>query len=88
MIGVNPSSTTCDTANCQMTRNSGIKSGDARLTSPIFIDGALYRRSFDGLLLRCPSSEEARFLIEQAHSSECGGHISGQANAVFPCPAI
>ena len=43
-----------------------------------YLNGALYRQAFDGLLLRCLSGEDAKNVLAQAHSSECGGHLSGQ----------
>lgn len=43
-----------------------------------YLDGALYRKAFDGMLLRCVSGKDTQKIVAQAHSSECGGHISGQ----------
>ncbi|KAJ6844563.1 uncharacterized protein M6B38_293215 [Iris pallida] len=37
----------------------------------------LYRRSFDGLLLRCLSNEEAAEALQEAHDGTCGAHQPG-----------
>ena len=37
----------------------------------------LYRRSFDGLFLRCLGTEEAKHALEEVHSGICGAHQSG-----------
>ncbi|XP_022895322.1 uncharacterized protein LOC111409511 [Olea europaea var. sylvestris] len=43
----------------------------------IFYKGTLYRRSFDGVFLRCLSNDEATQVVEEAHSGICGAHQSG-----------
>ncbi|KAH6763350.1 hypothetical protein C2S52_020783 [Perilla frutescens var. hirtella] len=43
----------------------------------IYFKGTLYRRSFDGVFLRCLGDEEAAQAIEEAHSGICGAHQSG-----------
>ncbi|XP_019235995.1 PREDICTED: uncharacterized protein LOC109216306 [Nicotiana attenuata] len=43
----------------------------------IFYKGILFRRSFEGLFLRCLDKEEARQAMEEAHSGSCGAHQSG-----------
>ncbi|KAH6815278.1 hypothetical protein C2S51_020098 [Perilla frutescens var. frutescens] len=48
-----------------------------RATRFIYFKGTLYRRSFDGVFLRCLSNEEAAQAIEEAHSGICGAHQSG-----------
>ncbi|XP_057803083.1 uncharacterized protein LOC131018370 [Salvia miltiorrhiza] len=48
-----------------------------RATRFIFFKGTLYRRSFDGVFLRCLSNEEAVKAMEEAHSGVCGAHQSG-----------
>ena len=40
----------------------------------IYYKETLYRRSFDGELLRCLVGEEANQAIEEAHSGICGVH--------------
>ena len=37
----------------------------------------LYRRSFEGILLRCLGNEESRKALIEAHSGICGAHQSG-----------
>jgi ribonuclease HI len=37
----------------------------------------LYKRSFDGVLLRCVSRSEANMVLNEVHSGVCGGHQSG-----------
>ncbi|XP_038717270.1 uncharacterized protein LOC120010560 [Tripterygium wilfordii] len=43
----------------------------------IYYKDTLYRRSFDGVFLRCLSKEEANQVLEEAHSGICGAHQSG-----------
>lgn len=42
------------------------------------VGGQLYKRSFQGVLLRCVDAEEASHIIYEAHSGVCGGHVNGQ----------
>ncbi|KAL0349908.1 UNVERIFIED_CONTAM: Transposon Tf2-12 polyprotein [Sesamum radiatum] len=48
-----------------------------RATRFIYYKGTLYRRSFDGLFLRCLSDNEKVQAMEEAHSGICGAHQSG-----------
>nr|XP_027083523.1 uncharacterized protein LOC113705814 [Coffea arabica] len=52
---------------------------DIRRRPPRFIyyKGTLYRRSFDGVFLRCLGEDEAMQAMEEAHSGICGAHQSG-----------
>jgi len=34
----------------------------------------LYRRSYDGILLRCLSNSEAQEVLKEAHDGICGAH--------------
>ncbi|KAI3467894.1 hypothetical protein Pfo_024557 [Paulownia fortunei] len=43
----------------------------------IHYKSTLYRRSFDGVFLRCLGDDEAIQAIEEAHSGICGAHQSG-----------
>ncbi|XP_012839468.1 PREDICTED: uncharacterized protein LOC105959853 [Erythranthe guttata] len=43
----------------------------------IYYKDTLYRRSFDGVFLRCLGDDEAIQAIEEAHSGICGAHQSG-----------
>ncbi|KAM1888246.1 hypothetical protein ACFX13_046395 [Malus domestica] len=43
----------------------------------LYYKGTLYRRSFEGVLLRCLGEEEANQAMEEAHSGICGAHQSG-----------
>ena len=44
----------------------------------IYYKGTLFRRSFDGLFLRCLGEEEAKQALEEAHSGICcDAHQSG-----------
>ncbi|KAM1830177.1 hypothetical protein ACFX14_022912 [Malus domestica] len=43
----------------------------------LYYKGTLYRRSFEGVLLRCLGEEEANQAMEEAHSCVCKAHQSG-----------
>ena len=43
----------------------------------IYFKDTLYRRSFDGVFLRCLGEEEANQALQEAHSGICGAHQSG-----------
>ena len=43
----------------------------------IYFKGTLYRRSFDGVFLRCLDNEEASKALHEAHFGTCGAHQSG-----------
>ncbi|KAG9453486.1 hypothetical protein H6P81_006390 [Aristolochia fimbriata] len=43
----------------------------------IFIHDILYRRSYEGLLLRCLSKEEGSQVLKETHSGICGAHQAG-----------
>jgi hypothetical protein len=40
------------------------------------IDGSLYRRAMEGLLLKCLSEEEAKLTMGEVHEGMCGAHQS------------
>ena len=42
----------------------------------IYFKGTLYRRSFDGVFLRCLDNEEASKALYEAYSGTCGAHQS------------
>ncbi|WRX10057.1 Integrase [Theobroma cacao] len=48
-----------------------------RALRSIYFKGTLYRRSFDGVFLRCLGDEEAYKALQEAHSGICGAHQSG-----------
>ncbi|XP_024164333.1 uncharacterized protein LOC112171367 [Rosa chinensis] len=48
-----------------------------RVSRFFYYKDTLYRRSFDGFLLRCLGKEEVAKAIEEAHSGVCGAHQSG-----------
>ncbi|XP_049405316.1 uncharacterized protein LOC125868805 [Solanum stenotomum] len=52
---------------------------DIRRRAPRFLyyKDTLYRRSFEGVLLRCLGEEEAIQALQEAHSGVCGSHQSG-----------
>ncbi|KAG5553869.1 hypothetical protein RHGRI_011664 [Rhododendron griersonianum] len=51
---------------------------DVKRRAPRFIyyKDTLYRRSFEGLFLRCLGENEAKQALEEAHSGICGAHQS------------
>ncbi|KAG9453464.1 hypothetical protein H6P81_006368 [Aristolochia fimbriata] len=50
-----------------------------RRTAPryVFINDVLYRRSYEGLLLRCLSKEEGLQVLKETHGGICGAHQVG-----------
>lgn len=44
----------------------------------ITVDGNLYQRGTDGVLLRCISWEEGGELLAEVHKGECGSHSSSR----------
>jgi ribonuclease HI len=49
-----------------------------RLAMGYFLSGdILYKRSFDGILLRCLNEDEAKKMVEEVHEGSCGSHPSG-----------
>ncbi|XP_077231996.1 uncharacterized protein LOC143866938 [Tasmannia lanceolata] len=47
-------------------------------TRYVLLAGVLYKRSFEGRLLRCLDKEEAQHAIRELHSGLCGGHVNSQ----------
>ena len=47
-------------------------------TKYVIIGDVLYKRSFNGILLRCLHVEEIRIAFEHAHGGACGGHFNGR----------
>lgn len=45
----------------------------------IILSNVLYRRGYDGLLLRCLNKSEIPVALEEAHSGACGGHFGGKS---------
>jgi ribonuclease HI len=48
-----------------------------RIMSYTLLNDVLYRRSFDQLLLRCLSPQEAKQAMDEVHSGICGAHQAG-----------
>ncbi|XP_030461335.1 uncharacterized protein LOC115681508 [Syzygium oleosum] len=49
-----------------------------KLASKFFISGnALYKRSFDSILLKCVDAKEANRLMREIHEGEYGSHMNG-----------
>ena len=46
-----------------------------------FSEGILYKRSYDGTLLRCVDAKEASFILAEVHEGTCGTHASGHTMA-------
>ena len=47
----------------------------------LIIGDTLYRRGVDSILCRCLTHEEENTFLNDAHSGECGGHLSRLAMA-------
>ena len=47
-------------------------------TQYILCGGVLYRRSYEGVHLRCVDKEEAKKLIKEVYQGVCGPHMNGQ----------
>ena len=45
------------------------------------IDNILFRKNFEGVLLRCLEKDEADNVLSQLHAGPAGGHFSGETNA-------
>lgn len=45
------------------------------------INGILFHRNFDGVLLRCLEKEEAKKVLKDHHDGPVGGHFSGDTTA-------
>ena len=45
-------------------------------TKYVLLEGELYYRMIDGVLLRCLDKEEAKVLMEEIHEGVCGSHQS------------
>ncbi|XP_062094067.1 uncharacterized protein LOC133800111 [Humulus lupulus] len=43
----------------------------------VFLNDTLYEHSFDGMLLRCLSKEEASHALQETHAGTCGAHQAG-----------
>ena len=43
----------------------------------IIVESTLFRRGFNGELLRCLTNEEAYKVVREEHSGACGGHVNG-----------
>ncbi|XP_070028752.1 uncharacterized protein [Nicotiana sylvestris] len=56
-----------------------IRKTEIRWRAPRFLyyKDTLYRRSFEGVLLRCLGEDEATQAMQEAHSGVCGSHQSG-----------
>ena len=52
---------------------------DVRRRAARFVvcNDTLYKRSFDGILLRCLSKEEAEYALKETHAGACGAHQAG-----------
>ena len=44
----------------------------------ILYEGQLYRRSYDGIHLRCLKKEEAEKVMEEIYQGRCGPHMNGR----------
>lgn len=47
-------------------------------TRYVIIEDVLYKRSFNGILLRCLLNEDVDIALEHAHGGACGGHFNGR----------
>ena len=45
----------------------------------VIIGDILYKRSFNGILLRCLHDKEIGTTLEHAHGGACGGHFNGRS---------
>ncbi|XP_038697948.1 uncharacterized protein LOC119995499 [Tripterygium wilfordii] len=45
------------------------------------VNGILYKRSYQGVLLRCLSQEEAQYALAELHEGVCGNHSGGRSLA-------
>ena len=52
-----------------------------KLASYQIIEGILFRKSYDGVLLRCLEKEDAKKVMTDLHDGPAGGHFSGDTTA-------
>ena len=45
------------------------------------IEGILFRKNYDGVLLRCLQKEDAKKVMTELHDGPAGGHFSGDTTA-------
>ena len=45
------------------------------------VDGILFRKNYDGVLLRCLEKEDAKRVITELHDGPAGGYFSGDMTA-------
>eukprot|EP01018_Ginkgo_biloba_P008285 Gb_24991 [translate_table: standard] len=57
------------------------KSFIQRASRYVIIGNTLYRRGYDGTLLKCLNSDEANLAIKEVHEGICGAHTSGMVLA-------
>ena len=48
-------------------------------TKYVIIDDILYKRSFNGIILRYLHDEEIETALEHDHGGACGGHFNGRS---------
>ncbi|KAH9329251.1 hypothetical protein KI387_001359, partial [Taxus chinensis] len=60
---------------------NGRRSFVQRANRYTILGGLLYKRGFDGILLRCLKTHESSKAIQEVHDGICGGHFSGLAVA-------
>jgi hypothetical protein len=52
-----------------------------KLNQYVLIVDVLFRRNYDGIMLRCVDENQARELIREFHEGICNGHFSSTATA-------
>ena len=45
------------------------------------VEGVLFRKNYDGVLLRCLEKEDAKKVMSELHDGPAGGHYSGDTTA-------
>ena len=45
------------------------------------VEGVLFRKNYDGVLLRCLEKEDAKKVMSELHDGPAGGHYSGDTIA-------
>ena len=76
-LGIETLCITCNQGCCQ---NIGIQNKE-ELCVLNLVEGVLFRKNYDGVLLRCLEKEDVKKVMSELHDGPAGGHYSGDTTA-------